>query len=296
MNFPIHAKIKNIQEPDKVDSAFFKKNQNPGDILMGIDLVPAEYSQEIWQQRQRKTTEVRSTETFVLTGPIQITATSQQYQYLPTQPTHQPGYDPHFYQPSTFSLSQGFFSTPEKSVHPIVNSKETPWNDKANLATVSDLVKALQGHVDGDILEATMCTCGVTPSPSFSQFSEPNCDIYDPADLGTPPEDPLTPLPAVIPSTTANNNRSTEVIETCTTPLTTQSDVILPTENIASIHKLSTDEPFESYSTATPAPRDATSTPLKIPLLLQYQQWPKQQISKHWKTFLPRPTTQSLKP
>ena len=191
----------------------------PREILIGVDLQPSEYSQEIWRQRQRN----------IISQVHQPSQLPQQIMQVPT-PLQAPSTQPPPVQQNSTTLN-----TQQ------VISLLTPPPAQASAA---DLLKALQGHMDQDILDQAMKSCRVVPSPTFSQASEPNFEIYDPADrMITLPQDPISPIS--MQTTTQNNLSTTTTLSTQAppTPVDTSTNALpdhVSLEGVVSIQKCRT--------------------------------------------------------
>ena len=106
--------------------------------------------------------------------------------------------------------------------------------------------------MDQDILDQAMKTCRVIQSPTFSQASEPNFELYDPADrMISLPEDPIST------QTKTQNNLSTSTTLSTQAPPTSvdTSTIALPDQvsqkGVVSIQRVQDTDPVESYTTST---------------------------------------------
>ena len=145
-SFPLHLKIKGVQNTCRPDSDFFIENKYPREIEAGRDFIelPSEESRDLWSSRQRKKApSVASTVTVVRSAIA--TATS------PVEPV---------------------MDKPAPNLTPVADST----------VTLAALLKNLHGKVDPDILEQAMSQSGVPCSPTFSQSREPLFEIEDPLD------------------------------------------------------------------------------------------------------------------
>ena len=123
--------------------------------------------------------------------------------------------------------------------------------------------------MDQDILDQAMKTCGVVPSPTFSQASEPNFEIYDPTDrMIMLPEDPISPI------STHTTHSNTTTLSTQVPPTSIDiSTNALPLEGIVSIQRVQDTDPVESYTSSTmpfhppslPSTRVSTDTSTQTP-------------------------------
>ena len=124
--------------------------------------------------------------------------------------------------------------------------------------------------MDQDILDQAMKTCEVVPSPTFSQASEPNFEIYDPTDrMIMLPEDPISPIST---HTTTHSNTTTLSTQVPPTSIDISTNA-LPLEGIVSIQRVQDTDPVESYTSSTmpfhppslPSTRVSTDTSTQTP-------------------------------
>ena len=194
-----------------------------------VDLQSSAYSQEIWRQWQWN----------VVSQVHQPPQLPQQIMQVPT-PLQAPSTQPAPVQQNSPSLN----------IQQVISFLTPP----PAQASAADLFKALQGLMDQDILGQAMKTCRVVPSPTFSQASEPNFEIYDPANrMITLPEDTISPIST---QTTHSNPSTTTTLSTQVSPTVVNiSTNALPDhvslEGVASIQRSQDTDPVESYTTST---------------------------------------------